>query len=56
MFVPEDMPHLAKFVFDMYNGKVEDIKYQQKVRDFRFYSQLFLVNNIELCDSPCVQP
>ena len=31
MFVPEDMPHLAKFVFDMYNDRVKEIEIHEKV-------------------------
>lgn len=33
LFIPEDMPHLAKFVFDMYNGRVQEIEVQQKMHE-----------------------
>jgi len=31
LFVSEDMPHLAKFVFDMYNDRVKGMEMQQEV-------------------------
>eukprot|EP00795_Rhopilema_esculentum_P003100 gene3100-1391_t len=34
-FVSEDMPHLAKFVFDIYGERIQDIQAKRNVSEFR---------------------
>ena len=37
-FVSEDMPHLAKFVFDMYGERLQDIQAKRNVSEFSLLS------------------